>query len=115
MTLARGAGISYGMALERWPEAEDMAIEFAYNILENEERAAACNQCGVDPADVLDERGRRLEEPKYKLELAGCYVCDELARLNKDLHDDEQAGSARWTVQPRRHGEPWIDDGQGAG
>ena len=111
MKLARAAGIGYSQALERWRTAEDIAIEFAYERMLAEQSWERCQNCHVAPHEVVNERGRWLEEPAWKIELHTCPMCREVAELNDKLDEELRKAGAFYRIVPRAIGEPFIDDG----
>ena len=109
MACARRAGIPYGEALLRWRDIDDLAAELAWDHLEAEHAFRRCPQCGVDPADMEDERGRPLKEPGWKVVGRGCLACEMIDGLTESLSDTERR-TWRYRLAPRLPGEPRVVD-----
>jgi len=111
MACARRAGITYSEAMLRWRDLDDLAAEIAWDDLEASGAFNRCPSCGVDPADMEDDRGRPLREPRWQVKGYTCLACEMMAGLADKLTEDERQ-THRYRMVPRPPGAPRIDDGR---
>lgn len=105
MAAARRAGIPLSVARIRWQSVDDIAAEIAWDQMETVARFRRCPECGVDPDDMLDDRGRPLEQPLWQVVGYDCLTCEMVAGATARLPEEERQ-VRRYRVRPRPPDEP---------
>jgi hypothetical protein len=105
MAAARRAGIPLSHARLLWQSLDDIAAEIAWDSIDAIHQFHRCPQCGVDPDDMLDERGRPLHEPRWQVTGYDCLACEMIDGATAKLSDEERK-TRRYRLVPRPPGEP---------
>lgn len=90
MKLARSAGISYSEAQHRWSNPEDLAAELAWDIRAQQVAERTCPDCGLDPALMVDDKGRRLARGVIKVAGFHCPACELMERAQRHKSDKDK-------------------------
>lgn len=55
-------------------------------------RNSACNKCGTNPDDWLDDQGRAIEPPPYTVQVSRCLGCAALEESRASVDDKSVSG-----------------------